>query len=103
MAKKKNNKSKKKNNKNIKNKIPKQNNPIIPTENKSSENPQTYIPMFEEDEEVGYELFFNCKVVPCTILAYYTSNGFFNYDIKDRVGHIKHFVPEESLRKMKDW
>ena len=43
MAKKKNNKSKKKNNKNIKNKIPKQNNPIVPIENKSSENPQTYI------------------------------------------------------------
>ena len=39
--------------------------------------------MFEENEEVGYELFFNCKVVPCTILACYTSNGFFNYDIKD--------------------
>ena len=46
MAKKKNNKSKR-NNKNIKNKIPKQNNPIIPIEDKSSENPQTYIPMFE--------------------------------------------------------
>ena len=41
MAKKKNNKSKKKNNKNIKNKIPKQNNPIIPIENKSTESPQT--------------------------------------------------------------
>lgn len=102
MAKKKNNKSKR-NNKNIKNKIPKQNNPIIPIGNKSSENPHTYIPMFEENEEVAYELFFNCKVVSCTILAYYSSNGFFNYDIKDRVGYIKHFVPEESLRKMKDW
>ena len=32
MAKKKNNKSKNKNKKNIKNKIPKQNNPIIPIE-----------------------------------------------------------------------
>ena len=40
MAKKKNNKSKR-NNKNIKNKIPKQNNPIIPIENKSTESPQT--------------------------------------------------------------
>lgn len=102
MAKKKNNKSKK-NNKNIKNKIPKQNNPIIPVENKSSEIPQTYISMFEENEEVGYELFFNCKVVPCTILACYSSNGFFNYDIKDRLGYVKHFVPEESLRNIEDW
>ena len=101
MAKKKNNKSKKSKKKNNKNQ--QQNNLIIPIESKSSENPQTYIPMFEEDEEVGYELFFNCKVVPCTILACYSSNGFFNYDIKDRAGHVKHFVPEESLRKMKDW
>ena len=105
MAKKKNNKSKnkKKNNKNLKNKIPKQNNSIILIENKSSEIPQTYVPMFEEDEEVGYELFFGCKTIPCKILARYTSNEFFNYDIKDRIGHVKHFVPEESLRKMKDW
>jgi hypothetical protein len=105
MAKKKNNKSKNKNknNKNLKNKIPKQNNSIILIENKSSEIPQTYVPMFEENEEVGYELFFNCEVVPCTILACYNSNGFFNYDIENSVGHIKHFVPEESLRKMKDW
>ena len=101
MAKKKNNKSKKFKKKNNKNQ--QQNKSIIPIENKSSESPQTYIPMFEEDEEVAYELFFNCKVVPCTILACYISNGFFNYDIKDRVGHVKHFVPEESLRKMKDW
>ena len=101
MAKKKNNKSKKSKKKNNKNQ--QQNNLITPIENKSSENPQTYIPMFEEEEEVGYELFSNCKVIPCTILACYTSNGFFNYDIKDRTGHIKHFVPEESLRKMKDW
>ena len=98
MAKKKNNKSKKSKKKNNKNQ--QQNNLIIPIESKSSENPQTYIPMFEEDEEVGYELFFNCKVVPCTILACYSSNGFFNYDIKDSVGHVKHFVPEESLRKV---
>lgn len=98
MAKKKNNKSKKFKRKN--NKIPKQNNPIIPIENKSSESPQTYVPMFEEDEEVGYELFFNCKTIPCKILASYASNGFFNYDIKDSVGHVKHFVPEESLRKV---
>jgi len=101
MAKKKNNKSKKSKKKNNKNQ--QQNNLITPIENKSSENPQTYIPMFEEDEEVGYELFSGCKTIPCKILACYISNGFFNYDIKDRVGHIKHFVPEESLRKMKDW
>lgn len=62
MAKKKNNKSKR-NNKNIKNKIPKQNNSITPIENKSFEIPQTYTPMFEEDEEVGYELFFKMNEV----------------------------------------
>ena len=101
MAKKKNNKSKKFKRKNNKNQ--QQNNLIIPIENKSSEIPQIYIPMFEEEEEVGYELFFNCKTIPCRILTCYTSNGFFNYDIKDSIGHVKHFVPEESLRKMKDW